>query len=159
MSDPNAAGRKTDGPSFVGGQAESLLEKQIAALGEHIVFCLEQNREIDGSTDGYGHARAAGVSNAIALAKTSVKLALAIGKMQGELNYNFNYNHLQGATPSARRPVWDIEHASPEELRMLPLEDLPRNIPAALAERRRRERERIAVEERAQSGEPMGDFE
>jgi hypothetical protein len=158
MTDSHAAGRKTDGPSFVGGRAEDLLEQQIAALGEHMLFCLGQTRAIDPEMDGYGHARAAGVSDAISLAKTSVKLALAIGRMQGELNYNFNYNHLQAAAPSSRRAALDIAHSSEEELRALPLDALPRNVPAALAERRRRAREESA-QSAGLSGEQADNFE
>jgi hypothetical protein len=133
MSNPRAAGRKTETPRFMTGDTEHHLQTQIAALTGYLEFCLEQARAVDPADDCFGHARSAQVSNAIALAKMSTKLGLAMARMQGEVSYNFNYNH----NPSAGRAAAD----APVDLRLVPLAQLSREVPAELAERRRRYKE------------------
>jgi hypothetical protein len=135
MSDSRAAGRKTDEPRFTTGETERHLESQIAALTAYLEFCLQQAREIDPNADGYGHARSAQVSNAIALARMSTKLGLAMSKMKGEVSYNFNYNH------NGRQSGGDSV-----DLRLVPLDQLDRHVPEQLAERRRRFKEFELVE-------------
>jgi hypothetical protein len=133
MSNPHAAGRKTETPRFMTGDTEHHLQTQIAALTGYLEFCLEQARAIDPADDGFGHARSAQVSNAIALAKMSTKLGLAMARMQGEVSYNFNYNHNPAGGPKTSD--------EPVDLRLVPLDQLSRQVPAELAERRRRYKE------------------
>lgn len=133
MSDNLAGGRKTQTmPRDFTGATEDQLNQQIAAMTAHLAFCLERSRSIPLADDVHGHARSTEVENAVALARISAKLAMTMGKMRGELSYNFNYNHNSGT------------HT---DLRLLRLADLPET-PDGDAERMRRFRVMQDAEER-----------
>lgn len=132
MSESDAGGRKAQMPRDFTGETEHHLNQQIAAMTAHLAFCLERSKDIPLSDDPDGHARGGEVGRAISLAKISAKLATTIGRMKGELSYNFNYNHTSGT------------HT---DLRLLRLADLPET-PDGDAERMRRYRLMQEAEDR-----------
>ena len=141
MSENLASGRKAQTmPRDFTGATEDQLNQQIAAMTAHLAFCLERSKSIELEEDRHGHARTREVDNAIALAKTSAKLAMTMGKMQGELSYNFNYNHNAGGAPSGSGKQGAGGMPPPADLRLVPLMELPET-PDGNAERRRRYRE------------------
>lgn len=100
MSDNLAGGRKAQTmPRDFTGATEDQLNQQIAAMTAHLAFCLERSRSIPLADDVHGHARSTEVENAVALARISAKLAMTMGKMQGEFSYNFNYSHHRPPPP------------------------------------------------------------
>jgi hypothetical protein len=124
MSDNLAGGRKAQTmPRDMSGATEQSLNRQIEAFTDHVTRCLANANAIDPSIDGFGHARSSQIGDAIALARISAKLAMTMGKMQGELSYNFNYNHNTGeaASGSGKQGA-----AAARDLRLVPLNDLPR---------------------------------
>ncbi|MGH6872196.1 MAG: hypothetical protein ACREHE_11880 [Rhizomicrobium sp.] len=124
MSDPDAGGRKARTARDIAGDTECELHRQIAAFTAELENCLQAARSVGAADDDRGHARAGEVANALALGRASAKLALAMSKLQGQVNHNFTYNH-------ATKPV---------ELRFQPLYSLREDVPEEAAERARRNR-------------------
>ena len=140
MSDNHAGGRTAQVFRDTTGATEQSLNRQIEAFTDHVARCLANANAIDPSIDGFGHARAAQIGDAVALARISAKLAMTIGKMQGELSYNFNYNHNTGEKPSGSAAQGGAGMVPANDLRLIPLMELPET-PEGIAERRRRYRE------------------
>ena len=102
MSEPNAAGRKTDLPRYVSGQVEALLTKQIETLGEGVLDSVGLARVLSNvDNDRDGSARTGAVDDAVKFAKMSARLARAMARWRGEVSYKFHYSHSprDGALP------------------------------------------------------------
>ena len=101
MTDPNAAGRKTEPmrPRFAAGLIEARLEAQLDILTEGMRDALKRATTIPFDYDETGRLRGAEFDNAINVAKTSASLVLALAKLNGQFNHDINVRHLPADPP------------------------------------------------------------
>ncbi len=101
MSDPSAAGRKTDDtrPRFAAGLIETRLEAQLDLLTEGLRDALARADRLSREHDEHGHVRRSEFDNAINVAKTSAKLVLALARLNGQFNHDINVRHVAGDPP------------------------------------------------------------
>ncbi|MEJ0027530.1 MAG: hypothetical protein WDN01_16010 [Rhizomicrobium sp.] len=101
MTDPNAAGRKTDEPKprFAAGLIEARLEAQLDILTEGMRDALKRANTIPLDYDENGFLRKAEFENAINVAKTSASLVLALAKLNGQFNHDINVRHVAADPP------------------------------------------------------------
>jgi len=91
MSDPNAAGRKTDKrPPGAEGYIESELAQQLALMTEGMREAFDRARGEQDDPSILHNPRSREIQNAIALARTSAKVVLAMAKLNGRFHHDIN---------------------------------------------------------------------
>ena len=99
MTQEAAAGRKTDLSPRAGG-IEQRLDEQLALMTEGMRDALSRAAQIPMDYDGHGHNRSSEFQNAIAIARTSSELVLALAKLNGQFNHAISVRHLKPETPA-----------------------------------------------------------
>ncbi|HJW42142.1 MAG TPA: hypothetical protein VJ476_13085 [Rhizomicrobium sp.] len=96
MTQADAAGRKTESrPSSIEGR----LDEQLALLTDGMRDALTRAGQITLEYDEYGNRRGSEFGHAIAIAKTSADIVLALAKLSGQFNHDINVRHVAADTP------------------------------------------------------------
>ena len=91
MSDPNAAGRKTDKPQpLARGYIETELAQQLALMTEGMREAFDRARSAEDDPSILHNPRSGEIQNAIALARTSAKVVQAMAKLNGRFHHDIN---------------------------------------------------------------------
>ncbi len=83
------------------GSIEARIDEQLQLLTEGMRDALQGAGRITADYDQYGHCRTAEFNNAIAIAKTSAEIVLALAKLNGRFHHDINVRRLtaDGAPP------------------------------------------------------------
>ena len=99
MTQADAAGRKTDNTAPRPRGIETRLDTQLEILTEGLRAALKRADSIPLDYDQGGYLRKAEFDNAIAVAKTSASLVLALAKLNGQFNHDINVRHVATDPP------------------------------------------------------------